>query len=107
MQTRAEPLLAAPVSVSQTHFVTFIYRAQFSLCPPSPLALTLFMPPLLHILHTLQSLLSSEGAGARELLETSHVELCVPRTLPLHTVWLCISVCSHLLEDEAFLMMVK
>lgn len=71
VRTRVDPALAS-VSVSSYDPGLFIQRALFFCCPPSFLALTLFLPPLLC------GSLSSEG---RNLMETSHIELRVPRTL--------------------------
>lgn len=69
VRTRVDPALA---SISVSSYEPWIQRALFFWCPPSFLALTLFLPPLLC------GSLSSEG---RHLMETSHIELRVPRTL--------------------------
>lgn len=77
-------------------WVHWVLRTLFSRCPLSPLVLTLFLPP-----HPWGSL-SAEG---RDLMETSHLGLGVPRSLSL-----CImsgNICSHLLQKEASLMMAE
>lgn len=38
------------------------------------------------------------------LMETSHLDWCVPKSFSLQNVWLWISICSHLLQEEAVLM---
>lgn len=63
--------------------VQLIRRALFSWCPQSPLAITLFLPPLS------KASLSSEW---RYMMKTSHLEQSVRSTLTLHNGWLWASV---------------
>lgn len=69
----------------------------FPLVSSSPLAVTVFLSPLL------QSSLILRGRG---LVETSHLGPSSPRSLTLHRVQLWFScICSHLLDEETSLMM--
>lgn len=74
-------------------------EASFPWCPPSSLALTLLLPPLL------QGSLNAEGM---DLMVASHLGLSVPRSLTLYSVCLWVSyVYSPLLQEEEALMMTE
>lgn len=73
-----------PQSVSSCVCQSLIHRALFSCLSSNPLALTLFLSTLPW---------SSMGPEGKDLMETSHLGLCVPRSCdPLHNAWLWISL---------------
>lgn len=71
-------------TISMSLYVCWFYSVQNVLipwCPPSPLALIIFLPPLL------QSSLSPEG---KDLMKTSSLGLSVPGSLILFKMPSCI-----------------
>ena len=73
--------------------------ALFFWCPSSNLVLTLFLPlpP--------QNYLSCEGRDLMETFIWNYVAQGLSHSL--HNVQLLVSICSHLLQEEASLMMVE
>lgn len=67
----------------------------FFWCFQSPLALILFMPPILWV---------SVSSEMKDLIEISQLGLSVPNT-PLSAKW--VSVCSHLLKEKDSLIMAE
>lgn len=66
------PLLAASVSMRSYDICSVVQRTLFSWGPLFPLTLTVLLPPLLQF--PVRS-----GRKGRDLVETFHVRLCVPR----------------------------
>lgn len=77
-------------------------RTFFSWCPPVPMTHALFLPTLPRV---------SLNSERRDFREIYHLELCVSRTFSLCVMYVCRSlhccICSHLLQEEALLMMTQ
>jgi hypothetical protein len=92
------PIIAVSVSVSSLEFHSLLLEGLvylLSLAPQSSLLLlSLF----------LQGSLSSEG---RDLMETPPLKLCVSKSLILCILSSCWSLCFHLLQEQASLMIIE
>lgn len=80
-------------------FAQLIYRALVSWCPPSPLALTFFLPPLLW------RSLSSEGGRFDEGISFRGVY--AKASLSAQCLAVGLSISTHLLQEETSLMMAE